>query len=831
ELGLRAAQVYEVQLENLENAVTRYRRVLAADSENQSAVRALDRLFTQMERWQDLAEVLARESEIGQSPDEILEFKFRLGQVYQSRLGDLDKAIAAYREVISAAPEHEATLKALESLFESGTKQLEIGEILEPLYQSSSEWEKLIRVREAELSHTTGHEERMAMYHRIAEDAEERLLDPVLAFNVHVRAIKEGPLDERTSEEIERLASMLDGGWEPLANAYADVLGIEGIEPATQAIVGKRLARVFEEELADVAKAEETYRYVLTVAPEERDALANLDRIYTSLEQWPELAGVLEQRAVSAEDEHEKVELYTRLGQVYEERLGQTQDAIRAYRAIFDKLAPTNEDAIAALGRIFEQNQSYRELETVYQRELDNATGDVQEAEIRAKMAHLAADRLGNVEGAIEGWKRVLDLRGEDPEALGALAGLYEQQGKWAELTDVLERHFDIAESDEDRVNVLTRRARLFAERLNRDDEALETWQRVLDIDFSNVAALRAIAHVWRTRQDPNELVSALHATIDRAAALLEAEELKGIYRELGKTYGSILAQPFDAAEAWRHLLEVDPTDFEAMAELEAIYRSEERWVEVIGVKMQRAEALQEPEERVRELLEVTELWKKEVNDYDQATPAFEKILAIDPAHQEAFEALERLHTAAGRWETLVELYLNRLETRESVQEKNELLRRIARVFEERLDDKNQAFDALVNAFAEDFSDDETARYLERMAQATGRWGELINTANAWLPEQTDPKQKIRLSLRLGKWYGEDLGHFEYAQPYYQQVIALDPNNVQVLRQIAAIHRKGAQWQKVGETLTRALDVAVANDDRKAILVDLGELLFKNMGQ
>ncbi|MEO7037108.1 MAG: tetratricopeptide repeat protein [Polyangiaceae bacterium] len=831
ELGLRAAQVYEVQLESLENAVTRYRRVLAIDPDSQVAVRSLDRLFTQMERWQDLSEVLARESEIGQSPDEILEFKYRLGQVYQVRLGDLDKAIAAYREVISAAPEHEDTLKALESLFESGTKQLEIGEILEPLYQGSSEWEKLIRVREAGLAHTTDPSERIAMYHRIAEDAEERLLDPVLAFSVHVRAIKESPLDERTSEEIERLASMLDGGWEPLANAYADVLGIEGAEPATQAVVGKRLARVFEEELADVAKAEETYRYVLTVEPHERDALANLDRIYTSLEQWPELAGVLEQRAVSAADEDERVELYTRLGQVYEEQLGQVPDAVRAYRAIFDKLAPTNEDAILALGRIYEQTQAYTELGAVYQRELENAAGDVQEAEIRAKMAHLAAERLGNVEGAIDGWKRVLDLRGEDPEALGALAGLYEQQGKWAELTDVLERHFDIAESDEDRVNVLTRRARLFAERLNRDDEALETWQRVLDIDFSNVAALRAIAHVWRTRQDANQLVSALHATIDRAAALLEADELKGIYRELGKTYGSPLAQPFDAAEAWRHLLEVDPGDFEAMAELEAIYRAEERWVEVIGVKMQRAEALQEPTERVRELLEATEIWKKDVNEYDSATPAFEKILELEPAHQEAFEALEKLHTAAGRWETLVELYLNRLETREAVQEKNELLRRIARVFEERLDDKNQAFDALVNAFSEDFSDDDTARYLERMAQATGRWGELINTANAWLPEQTEDKQKIRLCLRLGKWYGEDLGHPEYAQPYYQQIMALDPNNVQVLRQMAAIHRMSAQWQKVGETLTLALNVAVANEDRKAILVDMGELLYKNMGQ
>jgi tetratricopeptide (TPR) repeat protein len=831
ELGLRVAQVYEVQLEDVDSAVARYRRVLEADPENQSAVRALDRLFSQAERWSDLADVLAREAEIGQSPDEILEFKFRLGQVYQLRLGDLDKAIDAYREVINAAPEHGETLMALEGLFESGTKQLEIAGILEPLYQSMAEWEKLLRVREAQLMHTQDPDERVGMYYRIAEDAEERLLDAALAFGVYVRAIKERPLDERTGDELERLAGMIDDGWNQLANAYADVLSIEGIEQATQAVIGKRLARVFEEELADVAKAEETYRYVLTVAAEEPDALANLDRIYSSLEQWPELAGVLEARAATAEDERDKVDLFSRLGQVYEEMLGQIDDAIRAYRRIFDELEPTNEEAIFALGRIYEQKESWEELNAVYQRELDNAVGDVQEAEIRAKMAHLAAERLDHVEQAVEGWKRVLDLRGEDPEALWALADLYQRQGQWAELTDVLERHFDIADSDDDRVNILTRRARLFSEQLGRDDEALETWQRVLDIDFSNIAALRATAQIWRTRQDPHELVSALHATIDRAAALLEPEELTGVYRELGKTYGDVLEQPYDASDAWRHLLDVDPADFEAMDELEKLYRAEERWVEVIGVKMQRAEALPEPEEKIRELLEVTSLWKKEVNDYDQATAAFEKILTIDPTHQDAFDALERLHTAAERWEPVVELYLNRLDTREDVGERSDLLRRIAKVFEEQLDDNNQAFDALVNAFSEDYSDDESVRYLERMAQATGRWGELINTANAWLQEQTDSRPKIQLCLRLGKWYGEDLGHPEYAQPYYAQIMQMDPNNVQVLRQMAAIHRMGAQWQKMGETLTRALDVAVANEDRKAILVDLGELLDKHMSQ
>jgi tetratricopeptide (TPR) repeat protein len=831
ELGLRVAQVYEVQLEDVNSAVARYRRVLEADPENQSAVRSLDRLFTQTERWQELAEILKRESDIGQTPEEILEFKYRLGQVYQLRLGDVHQAIEAYREVINAAPEHAETLQALESLFEAGTNQREVAEILEPLYQSAAEWEKLIRVREAELAHTTDAEQRVVMYHRIAEDAEERLLDPVLAFNVYVRAIKESPLDERTGEEIERLAGMIDNGWEQLANAYADVLGIEGQEAATQASIGKRLARVFEEELADVSKAEETYRYVLTVVPTESEALANLDRIYTSLEQWPELGGVLEQRAETAEDTRDKVELYTRLGQVYEEQLNQVHDAIRSFKRIFDNLEPANEDAINALGRIYEQTEQWEALDEVYRRELENAGGDVQEAEIRAKMARLASDRLGKIDEAIDGWKRVLDLRGEDPEALWALAGLYDKQSKWAELADVLERHFDIADSDEDRVNVLTRRARLFSEQLGRDDEALETWQRVLDIDFSNIGALRAIAQIWRTRQDPQELVGALHATIDRAAALLDPEELVNIYRELGKTYGQVLEQPFEASEAWRSLLEVDPGDFEAMEQLEKSYRAEERWAEVVDVKVRRSEALEDPNEKIRELLEVTQIWKKEVNDYDKATSAFERILAIDPAHDEAFESLERLHTAAERWEPLVELYLNRLETRETVQEKNDLLRRIAKVFEEKLDDKNQALDALVNAFAEDYGDDDSVRYLERMAAATGRWGEIVNTANAWLKDEEDPRKKIQLCLRLGKWYGEDLGHPEYAQPYYAQVMQLDPNNVQVLRQMAAIYRLGAQWQKMGETLTRALDVAVANEDKKVILCDLGDLLEKHMNQ
>jgi tetratricopeptide (TPR) repeat protein len=829
ELGLRNAQIFEVQLEDVNGAIAHYVRVVDADPENQTAIRSLDRLYAQTERWADLAKILAREADIGQSPDEILELKYRLGQVEQLKLGNLDAAIAAYRDVISASPEHQATLEALEGLFASGVKQGEIGEILEPLYRSMGEWEKLAIVNEAQLAHTQGQEDRLAAYYRLAELFEEKLVDGAKTLDVYIRALKEFPLDEKSGEEAPRLAAAVDGGWETLANAYADILGAHE-DAEVRKIIGRRLARTFEDELGDITKAEETYKYVLTVDAADVESLANLDRIYASIEAWPDLAQILEMRVKATQDNLELVDLYARLGDLYETNLTDLPNAIRAYRRIFDDLDKAHEGAILALARIYEQQGSWPELDGVYQRELENASGDSAEAEIRAKIAHLAAEKLNQPERAIETWKSVLDLRGEDPEALHALGELHEALGQWAKLVDVLEREFDIASTDEDRVNILTRRARTTSEKLGRDEAALEDWNRVLDIDYANLASLRAIADIRRRQGDATELVSALHQLVDRAAALLEAPELKEIFRELGKTYGQTLQQPYDAADAWRRLLDVGP-DFEAMDALEAIYRSEEKWTDVIDVKMRRADALEAPEDRIEELRSVAALWRDRVGDPDGARTAYEKILETDPTHDEAFLELEKLHIAANRWEPLVELYLARFETRDEKSDQTELLRKIARTFEEKLDDKNQSLDALVNALSIDFHDRETARYLEKMAQATNRWAEVIQTVNGWLKQQTAPKDKIRLCLHLAKWYGDDLGHPDYAQPYYAQIIQLDPLNVSAMRQLASLYKKAQNWQQMGATLTRALEVATTDLDRKEILNDLGELLDGQMNQ
>ena len=74
------------------------------------------------------------------------------------------------------------------------------------------------------------------------------------------------------------------------------------------------------------------------------------------------------------------------------------------------------------------------------------------------------------------------------------------------------ERQCEAETADDQRVNILSRKARMFTEKLNNDQNALEDWNRVLDLDFANLAALRAIAAIRRRAGDPTELVNALQA-------------------------------------------------------------------------------------------------------------------------------------------------------------------------------------------------------------------------------------------------------------------------------------------------------------------------------
>ncbi|QQR88836.1 MAG: tetratricopeptide repeat protein [Myxococcales bacterium] len=656
----------------------------------------------------------------------------------------------------------------------------------------------------------------------------EQIGDVEQAFDWYQRALIENPTHESTVQETERLAAALDG-WSTLANTYARALEQQS-DGERLAMAGFRLAQLYEQELGDIERAEQTYRFVVGKNKKAVASLEALDRIYTEHGAFSALRDVLELRIAAVNGSPEASDLNYRLGQLFQRELHAPADAIRVYQHIINDLDSQNIEALHALQLAYYEGEQWTALLDAYEKELDIVLGDDAQAEVLGKMARLAAQRLQDTDKGISLWKRVLDIRGEDREALSALGEIYAKTENWRDLVDVLEREVAVADDDKNRVAIYTDLARVWNDKLQREGNALENWERVLDIDPGNADALLAMAQIHENEGAYQELVETLHRIVDAGAATLDDEALQKVQLKMGSVYNDKLEQPMEAVEAYRQVLEINPRNFSAIEALEKIHAEQGQWDAYIDVLERRMEATDEPDDKIQVLLSIGEAWESKAENPDGGVSAFERVLEHAPMHDVAFEKLEALHRSAERWEPLVELYLSRLEYTGEPDARRALFFRVASVYEKELHDNERAFDALLVAWTEDLSNEAVSAELERLAALTQRWNELLSQANEALQEEEDPELRLTLCLRCARWYGTELGHLEYAIPYYEEIRQLDPVNVPAMRQLTELYRKTEQWQLLAQVLVQLADMTDQAGEKMLRLVELGELCENELG-
>lgn len=829
EMALRLAQIFEVQIGDIDAAIARYRIVYREDPGHIQAIESLDRLYEATERWNDLAEILEKEIDVASSPDAILNLQFRLGQVYQTRLNDVDSAIRQYREILEADPDHSQALTALEMLFADEVQPLVIGEIIEPLYRIQEAWDRLIGVQEVQLRYEDNSEKRVNMLHRIVEIAEDKANDVQTAFTWMQRALMESAYNEHSLEECERLSAIVDG-WAVLANTYAGILE-ENRSSEVLRSVGRRLVRVYIEELNDVQRAEETCRFVIGKDDTDEEILLTLDTIYDEHGAHEALVEVLRKRVALTKDTQDKIELSYRLAAVLNHDLERVSDATAVYRTILDKYDPEHEDSIHALQDIYTRQEDWQHLFEILEKELNVVVGDSAQAEVLTRMASVASNRLQNLDGAVGLLHRVLDLIGEDPEALNALGNIYAIQENWTDLVDALEREVSVTNEDSMRIQIYSDLGRIWYTKLHRERNALESWERVLDIEPGYTDALFAISDIHRTAAAYSDLIDTLHRLIEVGRATLEGGVLEGIYLELGALYNERQGQPADAVECYNHAIELNPSCFRAMDALEEIHSREAEWEECIQVKERRVEALEDKERKIEVLLAIAKMWEEKLDDKHKGVSAYNRILAIEPMHDFAFEQLDSLHREEKRFAELIELYLGRVEASQEIEQRIGLLRKVAKVGEEDIGDRNQAFEALHVAWALDYTREETALELERITGLTQRWNEVLSGANEALQQLGDGDERIKIAicLKCAKWYGRE-GHPEYAIPYLQQVLAIDPVNIAAMMEMADLYRLTGQWEIYAQVLSRMVEMTEDPTEKAAVFTKMGELNEKQLG-
>ena len=488
-----------------------WRETLAADGGCAPAFLAMERHHRQAGEWAALgalyraeAERLASDASLSEAArgSEVAWWYGRAARVYRLQLFDEAHAAECYAAALAAAP------GALDLRHEYGVFCAE-----------AERWEDFAASLAAEVGLVPAHARSFLQY-RLARLTEERLgrTEEALAL------FREAAADAAAAPAAEAVLRILQQGgrWAELVSFLDERLGHLD-DPSLMVTVLYRMGETCEGPLDDQAGARKHYERILDVAPGYLPALEGLERVYTRLAAWADLAAVYEQRALLAEEPTGVALQRHRAGAVYDFRMNDVERAREQYRLALEAV-PDFPPSLDAYTRSLEARSEWSLLGKAL-RSAAGATRDANEAvSLYYRSGRVLADRTDDIASAMGCLQRCLELSPGFLPAVLLLKELAARQGDWSEYFRLERGQADMGE-DLDR-----RHWRLLA--------AAEAAQRLPDADPSLIAA-------EVLREDPTQ-----HAAIDLAERVALANGDQGGLIEL---YLRLAAAATDDVERVRY--------------------------------------------------------------------------------------------------------------------------------------------------------------------------------------------------------------------------------------------------------------------------------------
>jgi tetratricopeptide (TPR) repeat protein len=188
---------------------------------------------------------------------------------------------------------------------------------------------------------------------------------------------------------------------------------------------------------------------------------------------------------------------------------------------------------------------------------------------------------------------------------------------------------------------------------------------------------------------------------------------------------------------------------------------------------------------------------------------------------------------AIARGEPRVEELLAVLEGATEPARRVYILQEVARVYVDDLDDPAAASVALRAALQEDHDPAIVVGALADLAEAGGRWGELLAELMEDAGElgHEQPRRAADLWVQIARWYDDPVGYREYATRAVREALELVPHHAEALATLAAFLRDDGYWVELAGVIQRQVAVAVDDAERVALYLSLAEVAEGELGE
>ena len=459
--------------------------------------------------------------------------RFRLSEVYRTRLDDVDRALDLYRDVLDRSPLHEDTTHALEALMDDPRYKAQAAAQLEPVYLRKSKWPELTRALEAQLEAEESPERKKELLRRLAQLHEVQLEDLETALETFARLFRVEPSDAHSWDALARLSRVL-GRQERVAEVYEAYLDEVGLEDETGVRLAVIAAQIRDQFGRNLERSSALYQRALAVDPTSSAVADALEDVLLRRRASEELRAFYRAQADVAGDDGRRVACLHKLAKVLELELRDADAAIRVHQELLE-VVPGDSVSVAALDRLLAETQAWSALAEHVQYQIDRAANPAAAAQLKLRLAKLYEEHLDDVNLAIDTHEDVTRLEPSNREARTALERLasrpellrrvseileplYAQAGEWSRQIWLYEKLVGIESDLAERSRLYGEIARLHEAHGKSPREAMAAWRRTLVTDPSDDHARSELERLAAELSDWDALVQAFEEAIEATA-------------------------------------------------------------------------------------------------------------------------------------------------------------------------------------------------------------------------------------------------------------------------------------------------------------------------
>lgn len=523
------------------------------------------------------------------------------------------------------------------------------------------------------------------------------------------------------------------------------------------------------------------------------------------------------------------------------EQHAQPDKAVAFWQAV-RKESPTDGEADERLYALYKSLQRWNNLVDLLKDRYERIDPKDLDSRIltQLELVELFRDRMNAPARVIQSWQSILEIDPGNAQALDALIEVYTSQNRWQDLIKALNEKVNHAGSTAEQVRHLDQIATIYKDKFSNLNEAVRTYDRILDVDPRNREALAQAKSIYSQQHNHDAFVGLSERELE---FYTNATERHTRLVELAQFASRNLRKPETPIALWMRVLETEPGHATALAELEILYERERRWDELAEVLERRIGLAKDAETSVPLLDKLGTVVASRLEDQERATDVWKRILVHDREHRKAQTELRKKFLAERNWLELEWFFRNygdlgdwvrtiegQLKHIEDEDEKTALLFQIAAVYRDELNDTRKAVKSLEAVLELSPRHAEAARQLIPIYKTLATWNSLPEVYEIVLDSTEEAHDRKLLLLELADVQERNLKNMEAAFFAYVQAVSENPEDVTLHPRLKSLADGTSNWESYVVVLQDGVDHIATDDAKVAVLLEVGDVYRNRLG-